>query len=297
MLNQWLCVLFQASPGLAQGFAMDSMQTAKKNAPPKWVRVGTWVIAQIIGTLHVVLGASRHTGISILAWIMSLSAAVISFRFFYKTSFWRQLSLTLILILAAVSAELFAGAVRWIFHFPPLSIDYTQADMMFASLIGSFFSYITLFLVASLWRRFNLQKRMPRGSWAFVLMPLCLFIPTTIYCIEIVRNNGSFSPLHIISMSGAFILNFLLICVQFNQAEKDETEKELAALKRQAELERQRYESLEARQEEMAKIRHDYNNHLSSVLGLLQMERSDEAVKTVKDLLAKMEITGNVPKE
>ncbi len=297
MLNQWLCFLFQISVGPVLGFAIDNMQHVKENAPPKWVRVGIWVIVFIVSSFFNVFWKASFVPVSFLGWTLLVIATGVSYRFFYKISFLRHLSLTLILLLAIASAELSAGLVRWSFHLPSLSLDYTQTDMMLGVLIGSFFSNILLFFAAVLWRRFNLQKRMPRGSWAFVLMPLCLFIPITIYCIEIVRNNGSFSPLHIISMSGAFILNFLLICVQFNQAEKEAVEKELSTLKHQTELERQRYESLEARQEEMAKIRHDYNNHLSSVLGLLQMERSDEAVKTVKDLLAKMEITGNISKE
>ena len=100
-----------------------------------------------------------------------------------------------------------------------------------------------------------------------------------------------FSLLHVFSMTGAFLLNMLLIFVQFNQAEKDEAEKELAELKHQTELERQYYESVEARREEMAKIRHDYNNHLSSVLGLMYMGKPDEAKKVLESLLVKVEQT------
>ena len=39
----------------------------------------------------------------------------------------------------------------------------------------------------------------------------------------------------------------------------------------------------------MAKLRHDYNNHLSSVLGLIRMGNRKEAEAAVKALLQKAE--------
>ena len=295
MLNQWLSFLFQGSVGLVIGFAMDSMQPIRKNAPPKWLRVVTWFVLLAAGNLYKIFYNDVDAGINIAGWVMSLTVILISYRFFYQTSFWRQVFLTLILILAAASAEMAAALVVWLQQLPRLSIDYTQADMMLASLIGSFSSNLLVFLAAVLWRRFRLQKRMPRGSWAFVLMPLCLIVPTAIYCIETVQNNGRFSFLHVISMGGTLILNLLLICVQFNQAEKDEVEKELLALRHQTDLMRQHYRNVEARREEMAKIRHDYNNHLTSVLGLLQMGEFSQAEQTVKSLITKIEQTRESP--
>ena len=295
MLNQWLCVLFQMSVGPVFGFAMDSMQTVKENAPPKWVRVGIWVAVTFVSAVFNVFWRDLSTPVNFMSVLLIFIAVVIGRRLFYKTNFLRQLSITFILIVAAGSAELIRVPIMWLLRISIVSVDYSHSDMMLTVLVGSFVSNIFVFFTAVLWRRFNLQKRMPRGSWAFVLMPLCLFVPTTIYCMEIVRNNGVFSPLHIILMSGALLLNLLLICVQFNQAEKEAVEKELSALKHQTELERQHYQSVETRREEMAKIRHDYNNHLSSILALLHMEKRDEAEQMLESLLAKVEQTREYP--
>ena len=92
-----------------------------------------------------------------------------------------------------------------------------------------------------------------------------------------------------LSMAGALLLNLLLIFVQFNQAEKEEAEKALEELKRTQARQKQQYENMEERREEMAKLRHDYNNHLSSVLGLVRMGNRKEAEAAVKALLQKAE--------
>lgn len=297
MLNQFLCILFQASIGPVLGLAMDCMQPVKKTAPPKWIRVGIWVVTVLLSAIYRVLGEYFPAPVNYVQCLLNIFAMIAACRFFYDGRLLHKIAVNLIMIMAIASGELTGGLALWVLHIPKYSLDYTKTDMVFGSLIANLTSGIVIFFVAVLWRRFRLQKRIPRSSWIFVVILICLLLPTLTYSMEMYVNKSVISPLYLISMTGAFVLNLLLICLKFNQAEKDEAEKELAALKRQAELERQRYESLEARQEEMAKIRHDYNNHLSSVLGLLQMERSDEAVKTVKDLLAKMEITGNISKE
>lgn len=291
MLNQWLCFLFQISVGPVLGFAIDNMQHVKENAPPKWVRVGIWVIFSIVSALCNVFGKSSSANFNYVSWLTHVATVVLSVRYFYQTSFLRQLSVSLILIMAIGSAELVIMPIMWLLRIPAISLDYSHPHMMLAVLAGSFVSNIVLFFVTVLWRRFNLQKRMPRGSWVFVILPLCLAIPTLVYMEQLQQTGGTFSPLHIFSMTGAFLLNILLIFVQFNQTEKDEAEKELSALKRQTELERQYYESVEIRREEMAKIRHDYNNHLCSVLGLIHMEKTEEAEKVIESLLAKVEGT------
>lgn len=80
-------------------------------------------------------------------------------------------------------------------------------------------------------------------------------------------------------MAGAAVLNLALIGVQFHQTQ----------------LERQHYQSVERRREEMAKIRHDYNNLLSSVLGLVRMGKTREAEEMVLGLLARVEATREAP--
>ena len=295
MTNQWLCFLFQVSVGPVFGFAMDSMQPPRKNAPAKWVRVSVWILAAIVSGLCNVFLNSSKAAVNIPSFLLFFAAAYLSYRFFYETSFARQLIVTMLLILSGLSALLTNALTLLLLGTPQLSMDFNQTDMVIHSLMGSFTSNTLLFFTAALWRRLRLDKRMPRGSAAFVIMPLCLFAPTAIYSIDAVRLGSQVSSLHILSMAGALLLSLLLICVQFNQAEKEQVERELSRLRHEAQLERQHYESVEARREEMGRIRQDYNRHLTGVLTLLEGGETEEAEKRLLALLDKVESTREYP--
>lgn len=138
MLNQWLCVLFQVSTGPVFGFAMDNMQNTKETAPPQWIRVGIWVIVSVVSAFYNVFGKNSPAGFNYVSWLMFFSGAVISFRFFYITSFLRQLSITLFLLLVGTSAELVTAPMLWLLGIPALPMNYTQTEMMLCVLVGIF---------------------------------------------------------------------------------------------------------------------------------------------------------------
>ena len=54
-------------------------------------------------------------------------------------------------------------------------------------------------------------------------------------------------------------------------------------------MEKLYYEEMDKERESMAKIRHDYNNLISSILGLIHIGRVDEAEIVLDELIEKME--------
>ena len=75
----------------------------------------------------------------------------------------------------------------------------------------------------------------------------------------------------------------------FRQKEKERISRELEEIKFRAEKEKIFYQELENRRVEMAKIRHDYNNLITSVMGLIHMGRQDEAKEMLDELLKRMD--------
>lgn len=293
MLNQWLCFLILCCGPLVMGLALDSMEQVQETAPPKWVRMGLWVVVSVISGFYQVF--VNQQAINVMHWALGGTAVALGIKYFFQGSLWHKISAFLVLLIANLSAELSAALGVVLLGIPKPSMDYARMDMVFYVLVGSVVANTMMYFAAVLWRRWKLQRQMPRGSWAFVVMPLCLVVPTTMYCVGVYQRGEALSALHVASMAGALLLDLLLICVQFNQAEKDQVERELTQLRHQTQLERQYYQSVEQRREEMAKIRHDYNNLLSSVLGLLHMDRTQEAEETVLGLLARVEATREAP--
>ena len=83
----------------------------------------------------------------------------------------------------------------------------------------------------------------------------------------------------------AFMMSFL------SQTEKKEVEKEMLELQNFMKLEKIHYEQIESRREEMAKIRHDYNNVIHSILYLIENGETEQSKKILEDLEKRMSQT------
>ena len=298
MLNLFLCGLFQASPGLITGFAMDSMHQIKANAPPKWVRVGVWVLAYLICAAWKMAGTVIYEQVSgpyILPLVLTVLLAGI---FFYEGTIGYKAAVVCVLTAMVITAEIPAGMILWALDFDigKVCLDYTKQYMVLVCMLGAMTSNTALFLASVVWRKFKLKKRGEfTGLWLILPLPVMILLPTALYLYEVVRRNHPIQLFHILSMVGALFFMVLMLCLQFNQAEKTAVSRELNELRHQREMEQNYYESVEARREELAKIRHDYNNILTSVLGLLDMGKQEEAEKALRTLLGRVEGTREFP--
>ena len=68
------------------------------------------------------------------------------------------------------------------------------------------------------------------------------------------------------------------------QEEQQQMMEEVRELQHVMELEKVHYEQIEARREEMAKLRHDYNNVITSVMYLIENGKTEEAREIMRDL-------------
>lgn len=108
---------------------------------------------------------------------------------------------------------------------------------------------------------------------------------------------GFTTPLMVTFVFG-IICDIVLIWIMFKQGEKTRIAKEMEEIRLQAEREHAYYEEMENERMQMAKIRHDYNNLISSVLGLIHMEREKEAEELLEEMLSRMdEVGGSVDAE
>ena len=86
-----------------------------------------------------------------------------------------------------------------------------------------------------------------------------------------------------------WVCDIFLIILIFRQEENERIKNDLEAARRQAEMEKLYYEEMDKEREAMAKLRHDYNNLISSILGLIHIGRVDEAESVLDELIEKME--------
>ena len=106
----------------------------------------------------------------------------------------------------------------------------------------------------------------------------------------LIRNlQLGFTPVLTILYILGWACDIFLIIIIFRQEEKERIRRELEAARRQAEMEKLYYEAMDKEREAMAKIRHDYNNLITSILGLIHIGREDEAEIVLDELIEKME--------
>lgn len=167
-------------------------------------------------------------------------------------------------------------------------MDFAQPDMMFGCMFLAVFNTLTMLSTAMIWRRVQNKAPILRHSWAYFLVLIAVSVPIIHLMADLWADGGVVDWGDMLSTMIVFVVGMVLIFVLFDQAEKDTIAKELEQARYQFGMERQHYQAVEARREELAKIRHDYNDLLTSVRGLLQMGQTGEAQEVLDDLLARV---------
>ena len=118
-------------------------------------------------------------------------------------------------------------------------------------------------------------------QWLCVILPLSQIFLLW-YLTEAYTEESATLPLP--ALAGVFLAFAadIYMVVIFDQAQKrEQMENELRIRKRLYELEQLRYDRLRSSQEETARLRHDFQNYLLVLRGLLEKEHSGEEGKTI----------------
>lgn len=139
-------------------------------------------------------------------------------------------------------------------------------------------SYIIIYIVMNVWNKRHERYHKLRNIWIF----LVIFINEIAAIARIVALPSIEAEIPGLLLQ--FVLDIGVYLILFNLLAKDKIVKELEELHYHMEVEKIRYQEMYNEREMMAKIRHDYNNQLTSVLGLLHMKREDEAKELLKEM-------------
>lgn len=293
MVNKVLCVIFQTIPGGSLGVMLEMMLVTKNGHRGRWGRIFVWWLQAFVMSLTKIF-MSNTVGVSVLvnvAWIIS---TVVFLALWYEEAFWKRIFAALCLYFVQCIGDLVGCAVVATVFNGKMTMDFAQPDMMFGCAFLAVFNTLTMLLTAMIWRR--VQKKAPilRHSWMYFLVLSAVSVPIIHLMADLWSNGGAVDWGDLISTVIVFIVGVVLIFILFDQAEKDTIEKELEQTRYRFGMEQQHYQAVEVRREELAKIRHDYNDLLTSVLGLLRMGESRQAEEALEDLLARVGQTREV---
>lgn len=139
-------------------------------------------------------------------------------------------------------------------------------------------SYIIIYIAMNVWNKRHGCYHKLRNVWIF----LVIFVNEIASISRVIH----LSPVkeEIPGLLLQFVLDIAVYLILFNLLIKERLTKELEELHYHMKIERIRYQEMDKEREAMAKLRHDYNNQLTSVLGLLHIKREDAAKELLKEM-------------
>lgn len=248
------------------------------------------------------LGTAYHLGMNI--FINAFTYFIIIFLF--QGKLWRKVivwwyfdviktlceAVSYVPILLYQANRGFSGEWAWI-------ASSVESNAMLSLLYMSVF--LTLFLVLcflslTIWRKILMQKFHP-FYLLFIALPMGIryslarvFRPSMgdSYLVILIRFIPDLETCYyILSLYGIFICLVADIAILYYVLSYDKraaVEAELREAKRVMELEQARYSEVEKRSEEMAKIRHDFNNQLASIVHLISVGEDGTAGEIISSL-------------
>jgi hypothetical protein len=142
-------------------------------------------------------------------------------------------------------------------------------------LMQKFHPFYLLFFALPMGQVYSLSRviQPSMGDWFFGILSIFVRDVETAY--------------HILALFGLSIgiaASIATLYYIFTQEKRTVIEAELRETKREMELEQTRYGEMERRSEEMAKIRHDFNNQLASIIELVKVGEDSTAQKIITTL-------------
>ena len=202
--------------------------------------------------------------------------------FIYKMPFFTRIwSCLLLFIIGALSEFAIAFSSTLIFNVDTLK---TQTDPILLALCTIAAKFLSFIIVRTLRFKKN-SKGIFNFSISFSVLPLplaTLLIVVLLYscCYEIEK-----SVFKIIALAASLLLigaNFFMIDLIERNNEHTKTKAQLEFSQKQILQQTLHYEELYQWQSDMKKFRHDINNQLTCILGLLQNGENEEAINTIK---------------
>ena len=280
-INVLICAVMLSIQIIGVGLCMEYLFTGNDAKISRKKRIILWILAAcILQGLKCMVPLSNKIKGSIAPILMTI------FIFLFPIYCYAEKTVVKITHTAAFMIQNILANVIYevVFGLIPL-MEYN--DFYYYKSTAEGITWITIFsiglnilytiLLLKLWKK----KRLHSGSIWVMGMLFILFIFIFIHMNRVVSYSEGNT--YFIFICIFTLLEFGMIILYLNQLEKREIQDELRQLQYEMGLEKVHYEEIEKRREEMAKLRHDYNNVITSILLMIKDGRNDEAEIVLND--------------
>lgn len=260
---------------------------------PRWNKYPFWCYA-ISATLVVQIPTILRSMVDgVLYDIMAYGQLIVLIVFvaiLFKDKAWAKVFVVVIYYLCALLGELITFSV--------LGEEMAGVDAFgdgIEALIVNMLAMIVLFCllgtVAVLWNLLLKKSYVPKHIILFLLFPIGQICMIDIWPRQLQQGNMQFQN-QLTMFAGLLIgaaADAILFYVMFKQGEKEEMQRKIAEIEKMMELEREHYNAIKEKQEELAKVRHDFNNQLTAALQMIEDGNKETSREMLEGLRLEVE--------
>lgn len=197
--------------------------------------------------------------------------------FFYKGKIWKRYAIYIFFNILMMYSDIIGASLLSVIY-GDINVFYTETTPM---LIYSGVTLTLHILFGSLaviaWRMIVARKFQP-FYFLFFILPIGQLV--TVYSFVFT----SLTLFWILGILISMIASLVLLVYTISQEKKTALEEELRETRHAMDLEQYHYREVELRRDELAKIRHDFNNQLASVSQLIRVGNESSAQDVIKAL-------------
>ena len=292
LFYQLISAISQSIAGIGMAISLEVLLTGREERGSRRKRFAFWYV--LIGALTFAKCLTPVNSVNMTIvnpFLMSLEF-IFMLAYYYSDKTWVKITHASMVIIQNVLPDFAAmailGDIRDLdFCYRPFANPYRAERCVMNSVNSVLLNIIYITIVLNLRKK---GRREVNPIWIAIVLPAVLML-FGFWSINKSQDRDKNVVQYMIMMCVWMILEFILVMVYLSYMEKQEAKEEADRLSHAMTLERFRYEQIEEQREKMAKLRHDYNNILTSVLFLLKNERLEEARTVIADLLKYVEET------
>lgn len=264
---------------------------------PRWTKIPRWLLSAGLTVADMIPGIIRSLcgELSPLFHAMGYIQMAIIFLFLFfcfRSQWWKKLLAYSLYIIAAHLAE---GIVFPLFEMAGIryNSDFNSYEMLILQtavcMVSMCFSSVMVFL----WNKVEKQRKVPKNAWIYLSVPISQLLMVWNVAESFWGDYTGMLPTVVGCVIG-FVADIMLFYFLMEQGEKEALASQLQELEKLRSAEELHYNTILSRREELAKIRHDFNNQLNTALHLTENGdhvRARELLEQMKDGIAQTQET------
>jgi len=254
----------------------------------RWNRIPNWGMALILALLTQPFGYIRSQSIGMVLFeVMGVLQGFLILVFVFlgfKDRLWKRIFAYTIFLAAGFMGELFSVTIMGHIFGVEYQNTFASQEMFILQTACIMFDFVLFAAMAFIWNNVFKHQKLPRHTWVFVLFPISQLVVLWNWTNQEIFFHREIGVFAAVGFLLGFVADIVLLYAFLNQGEKDALAKRVREMEHMQRVEQLHYQSIETRREELAKIRHDFNNQLTTALYLTVQGEQEQAKSMLEQL-------------